>query len=237
MSLVKPQTFFNSKLTSRPSPQTLVCGKTGKEHNSLSRAMSPLLRIWSLELLYFDFPTYKMKRLIVSLKKWVFCTPQASETGRKQEQREKSLASNQTSDALHSLPDSSANKKVAVLLLLGKDLKYISWGGCGKLVLKVSRNFSALFSTAIYTEVQGLGLCQHICLACARPLVCSPSLQKQMNIGEVPSHCRHVSGVSASVLHLWTTRIHQRAQDFEKEERKPSFVCHYRSQSLQPDLF
>lgn len=69
MSLVKPQTFFNSKLTSRPSPQTLVCGKTGKEHNSLSRAMSPLLRIWSLELLYFDFPTYKMKRLLVGLKK------------------------------------------------------------------------------------------------------------------------------------------------------------------------
>lgn len=75
MSLVKPQTFFNSKLTSRPSPQTLVCGKTGKEHNSLSRAMSPLLRIWSLELLYFDFPTYKMKRLIVGLKKNGYFVP------------------------------------------------------------------------------------------------------------------------------------------------------------------
>lgn len=160
MSLVKPQTFFNSKLTSRPSPQTLVCGKTGKEHNSLSRAMSPLLRIWSLELLYFDFPTYKMKRLIVGLKKNGYFVPhrplRQEETKNKEK---KSQASNQTSDALHSLPDSSANKKVAVMLLLGKDLKCISWGGCGKLVLKVSRNFSALFSTAIYTEVQGLRLC------------------------------------------------------------------------------
>lgn len=73
MSLVKPQTLFNSKLTSRPSSQILVCGKTGKEHNSLSRTMIPLWGIWSLEFLYFDFPMYKMKRLIVNLKKkWVF---------------------------------------------------------------------------------------------------------------------------------------------------------------------